>query len=241
MNKWAKITGVLLALLLVGMYGYKLYGTIQKNKALLKERTKEASFLKPLSEIQQEKRKYRTLSVQVATSLYTNQRLFNLYKGFEKEFGSHFYSVSINPAYTVDKNQMKWFYLTVQVNNMKPEDFFAVVQKEIPPLYVDSFQITKSRITAVLKGMINTNDKGFVITPNLYNANKYLACELSAVTNDPAMEKYFIKKGYYVAKKGSQYYAGKVIVQNLDSLTAQAVANSYSSKGIIVMIIKEAK
>ena len=244
MNRWeqiGKILGIIVALILVGTYSFTLYNTIQKNKSLLKERTQEASFLEPLQELQKEKRQYQTLSVKVATNLYTNQRLFNLYKGFENEFGSHFYSVKLNPSYTTDKNGMKWFSLTIQVNNMKPQDFFAVVQKEIPPLYVDSFQVSENRITAVLKGMINTQDDKFVITHELYNTSKYIICRLYAVTNNPIMEKYLIKAGYYVAKKGNQYYAGKVMVRNLDALTAEAVANSYSEKGIIVMVVKEAK
>ena len=236
-----KILGVIVALILVGTYSFTLYNTIQKNKSLLKERTQEASFLEPLQELQKEKRQYQTLSVKVATNLYTNQRLFNLYKGFENEFGPHFYSVKLNPSYTTDKNGMKWFSLTIQVNNMKPQDFFAVVQKEIPPLYVDSFQVSENRITAVLKGMINTQDDKFVITPKLYNTSKYIICRLYAVTNNPVMEKYLIKAGYYVAKKDNQYYAGKVMLRNLDALTAEAVANSYSEKGIIVMVVKEAK
>ncbi len=244
MSKWeqiGKILGVVVALILIGTYSFTLYKTIQENKSLLGERMQEASFLNPLQELQNEKRQYQTLSIKVATNLYTNPRLFNLYKGFENEFGRHFYSVSINPNYTLDKNRMKWFYLTIQVNNMKPQDFFGIVQKEIPPLYVDSFQISSGRIIAVLKGMINTQKDNFVITPQLYNTSKYLVCKLYAVTNNPAMEQYFVESGYYVVKKSNQYYAGKVVTRNLDALTAEAVANSYSGKGTIVMVVKEVR
>jgi len=236
--KIVKITAVLIALALFSTYGISLYKSIDANRNLKKLREKESTCLEDLQVLRQEKENYSQLLVQVSTSLYTDQRLFNLYKNFEKEVSGSFQSLVLSPGY-VEENGMKWFRMDIQVSNMSPVQFFSIIQKEIPPLYVISFTASRQEIKATVKGMISSPYEEFEITKELFQAGKYTACEFIATTTDQVFADTLSKQGLYVTKREGSYYAGHVIANNLDALTAEVIANEYSQKKIIMFIAKE--
>jgi len=233
-----KLIAIVLVVVMLISYAKAFYGSVKANIDLKKLRAQESTFMDDLNTLQQEKQNYSQLLVQVATQFYVDARLYNLYKSFENEVGGSFESLTLEPAYTVD-NGVKWFTMEIQVSNMKPIEFFKIIQKQIPPLYVVSFTVTLQGISATVKGMISSPYDQFKITKDLYEAGKYTVCKFVAMTPDKDLADKLKAQGLYVTIKEGNYYAGYVIANHLDALTAESLANQYSSQGVIMFIAKE--
>jgi type II secretory pathway pseudopilin PulG len=233
-----QLVAIVLVVVMLMSYVKAFYGSVKANIDLKKLRAQESTFINDLDTLQQEKQNYSQLLVQVATQFYVDARLYNLYKSFENEVGGSFESLTLDPTYTVD-NGVKWFTMEIQVSNINPIQFFTIIKKQIPPLYVVSFTATHQGISATVKGMISSPYDQFKITKDLYEAGKYTVCRFVAMTPDKTLADKLKAQGLYVTIKEQNYYAGYVVANHLDALTAESLANQYSSQGIIMFIAKE--
>lgn len=241
-ESYAKVAGIIAAIFLIAFSCMNTYTEVKRSFDLEKLRASEASFLQPLNDLAKEKESYQQTMIQVAKDLYTDQRLYALYKTFENKFGGSFSSLSIEPGYTKENN-LKWFNMNIAVKGLNPLTFFTTIRDNIPPLYIVSFSINSGVILASVKGLIGTTSNGFFLTPQLLQTEMYSIYRLVAVAKDESYAKDLIAKqpGLLIIKNEDKFYIGERVATQIDGLTAESIAIQYEETKGIMFIVKEAK
>jgi hypothetical protein len=233
--KYTRIAAFILVLIISALVAQQTVSVIRQNRDLLKLRETESSFQEDLQKLKDTQVAEADVLKKSALKFYTPQRLYTLYTSLDRELPGTFVSMALSPDYTVDGG-ITWFTVTITEKNVCPVCLLDILQKEVPPLQIVSFSESPLQMTVTCRGMIITNDKSFIITPELLNIPRYTVATLIGTTTSSQVLNLYPSPQYVRAQYNSLWYFGTVKKAHLDLTTAEAMAESSPEP---VFIVKE--
>lgn len=194
----------------------------------------DADYVKTFKQIKQVQSNYSSIISEVSRKYYTEPKLFSLWKHASTKLPKSV-SFVINPNYTTN-NGITYFAGTVTFV-LDPVNSIKEVETVQPVLYIKDINYRSGKTIIKFQAPILTQNKQFIITPQLYQEASYTVVKLVVYSKN----KDLIPKGLFVSEQGGIYYAGNIVESGLDIISAQDLAYKYSQQGIITFIAKIAK
>jgi hypothetical protein len=192
----------------------------------------DADYVETFKQIKQVQSNYANIISEVSRKYYTEPKLFSLWKHASSKLPGSI-SFTINPKYTVN-NSITYFNGTV-IFTLDPLTSIKEVEAVKPSLHIVGIAYNGGKTTINFQAPILTQNKQFIITPQLYQEASYVVVRLVMYSPDRDL----IPGGLFVSKENGIYYAGNIIESGLDIISAQDLAYKYSQQGIITFIAKQ--
>lgn len=230
---------IILAILLLCLDGIGVYREFQNYQALNQRLEQEADYVRDVRLISEKSQEYNKSLSAISDQFYTDERLFILWRTLEDKFGASFINFSLNPTY-VEADGLRWFTGNITVKT-DPVTFMNIINTVRPKIFVMNINYNRldNTLTAPIRGVIVSDNNGFVLTPSVIQESSYVVCRYIMSTKHKELLPN--SPEYLVSVKGDVYYVGIPLERGLDALAAENVANKYSQQGMVTFIAKDTK